>query len=194
MSGTGIRDTIPAGSFPGHDSHTRTADLRTKLFRPPVPRDAILRDDIVAQLDADNDLPLVLVSAPAGYGKTTVISQWLEGGRVLCVDLPRALGGRSSDLPRLFHDGRSKTSVNPSGRRPKPPFRVGLADDIAIGSAICNDLTDLSEPLVVVLDDYHHMTELAIHELMDFLLRHAPPGLQIALLTPPRSPTLPGGP
>ena len=51
---------------------------RTKLYRPPVTADYITRDALDASLEQGVELPLTVVSAPAGYGKSTLISHWLE--------------------------------------------------------------------------------------------------------------------
>jgi LuxR family maltose regulon positive regulatory protein len=52
--------------------------IRTKLHRPPVARDHISREALNDKLDAGSQQPLLLVSAPAGYGKSTAVSHWLE--------------------------------------------------------------------------------------------------------------------
>lgn len=52
--------------------------LRTKLYRPPVPGDLILRSNLIDRLNQGLDLPLTLVSGPAGYGKTVLLSSWLD--------------------------------------------------------------------------------------------------------------------
>ena len=52
--------------------------LRTKLHRPPVPRDHVHRPRLLEYLDQRRDRPLTLVSAPAGYGKSTLMSCWLD--------------------------------------------------------------------------------------------------------------------
>ena len=52
--------------------------LRTKLHRPPVPRDYVHRPRLTARLEDGRNHPLVLVSAPAGYGKSTLVGHWLD--------------------------------------------------------------------------------------------------------------------
>jgi LuxR family transcriptional regulator, maltose regulon positive regulatory protein len=56
--------------------------LRTKLHPPPQREGRVNRPRLVAALDAGLDGGLILVAAPAGYGKTTLVCQWLEGDRV----------------------------------------------------------------------------------------------------------------
>jgi len=52
--------------------------IRTKLYRPPVPVDIVPRKKLNSRLDAGCSFPLSLIIAPAGYGKSTVVSHWLE--------------------------------------------------------------------------------------------------------------------
>ena len=60
------------------DRHEIVPILRTKLYRPPVARDVVVREELEARLETALRLPLTLVSAPAGYGKTTLASHYLE--------------------------------------------------------------------------------------------------------------------
>jgi LuxR family maltose regulon positive regulatory protein len=60
------------------DETTSIPLVRTKLHRPPVPRDHVHRARLVERLEERSYRPLTLVSAPAGYGKSTLVSCWLE--------------------------------------------------------------------------------------------------------------------
>ena len=74
--------------------------LRTKLHRPPVPRDHVHRPRLLEYLDQRRDRPLTLVSAPAGYGKSVLISCWME-----TCDIPNAwlsLDEEDSDLRQFL--------------------------------------------------------------------------------------------
>lgn len=55
-----------------------SSPIRTKFYRPPLPRDLVERPRLIDQLDLGLDSPLTLVSAPAGYGKSTLVSTWLH--------------------------------------------------------------------------------------------------------------------
>jgi len=59
--------------------------IRTKLYRPPEPEDLVCRQALHERLDAGLKLPLTLVAAPAGYGKSTAVAHWLEA-----LDIPSA--------------------------------------------------------------------------------------------------------
>ena len=73
--------------------------LQTKLYRPIVTDDVVLREKLFRHLDAGEKQPLTLVSAPAGYGKSTLISHWLEGQEIYSAWI--SLDKEESDL-RLF--------------------------------------------------------------------------------------------
>ena len=70
--------------------------LRTKLHRPPIARDHVHRGNILSRLNQHLHRPLFLVSAPAGYGKSTVVSCWLEANDILSAWL--ALDEDDNDL------------------------------------------------------------------------------------------------
>ena len=74
--------------------------LLTKLHRPPIPRDHVHRPRLLEYLDQRRNRPLTLVSAPAGYGKSVLISRWME-----TCDIPNAwlsLDETDSDLRQFL--------------------------------------------------------------------------------------------
>jgi LuxR family maltose regulon positive regulatory protein len=73
--------------------------IRTKLHRPPVARDHLHRQHLLDRLDQRRHRPLTLVSAPAGYGKSTLLSCWLESCE--CPSAWVSLDANDSDL-RIF--------------------------------------------------------------------------------------------
>ena len=127
---------------------------------------------------------LTLVSAPAGYGKTTVVNQWLD-----TVDLPSAwisldehdgdlatflsylAGGCTLRLPRCRPRERVALSV------PNLPSPDRLAD------SLLHDLVALPGPLILVLDDYHRIQTLDVHIAMARLVQHMPAHVHLVLTT-----------
>ena len=75
--------------------------IRTKLHRPPLSRDLVPRPQLLDRLEASPQRPLTLVSAPAGYGKSTLVSQWLEGGGHPSAWL--SLDAEENDLRHFLH-------------------------------------------------------------------------------------------
>jgi LuxR family maltose regulon positive regulatory protein len=106
--------------------------LRTKLYRPPVPRDYVHRPRLLEYLDQRRERPLTLVSAPAGHGKSVLISCWLE-----TCDIPIAwlsLDEHDTDLRQflfyflaaiqtMFPDAVSET-MKLANASPLPPVSV----------------------------------------------------------------------
>ena len=72
---------IPADTAPGaarYGTVDRRELLRTKMYRPPLPADCVRRTELLHLLDDGRSRPLTLVSAPAGYGKSVLVSGWLD--------------------------------------------------------------------------------------------------------------------
>jgi LuxR family maltose regulon positive regulatory protein len=158
--------------------------LKTKLFVPQTRANLVPRPRLVEMLNAGLDKKLTLVSAPAGFGKTTLIADWLEQ-----IDLPAAwlsLDEADNDLPRFLTylaaafqqiDEGIGASLLSALQSVQPPPLENLL------TALLNEITHQVDPLVLVLDDYHQLSEAAISEAMKYLLRHQPPQLHLVLTT-----------
>ena len=161
------------------------AALLESKFRVPGRRhDAVARPRLAERLGAASRSPLTLVSAPAGFGKTTLLTEWLAGvpaGTAAVAWL--SLDHRDND-PALFWtyvvsamqraaDGVGATAMQLLTSSPP-------ATDAAL-AALLNELDGLSQDLVLVLDDYHLVEAPEIHEGMAFLLEHQPPRLHVVL-------------
>ena len=173
------------------DEHTTMAPLDppvpvliTKFHRPQVPAQAILRPRLMKQFTGWQQRPFTLVSAPAGYGKSTAVCQWLEAE--MCPTAWLSLDKEDDDLHgfltylvaairQLFPD-----SLQTSWRMLKAPTLPPI--DALIRSLI-NDLDHCPERFVLALDDYHNITATAIHDLIGELLRHPPLPLHLMLIT-----------
>ena len=139
---------------------------------------------------------LVLVSAPAGFGKTTLLTQWLTSGGTdpagegLSVRHRRvawlSLGADDSEPRRFLAHLIAAVQVS----SPQVGAEVLALMDVdrgllteAVLVSLVNDLAALSGPTVLVLDDYHAIDEPAVHECVRFLLEHAPPQITLAITT-----------
>jgi len=140
--------------------------IQTKLHRPPLPVDLVRRPRLTAWLEQRRGCPLTLVSAPAGYGKSTLISCWLES-----VDRPTtwlSLDERDNELgvflgyflaaiQTIFPTALSETqSLLAATQLPPVP---------AIAKILINELDQIEQPYTLVLDDYHLIETPAIHDL-----------------------------
>jgi LuxR family maltose regulon positive regulatory protein len=139
----------------------------------------------VRQIAAGAAQKLTLLAAPAGFGKTTLLTQWIAG---LPPDLVLAwLALDTSDNePGQFirHLVAALQRTQPDlGHLALAALLHGgpVANMPTVASLLVNDLATVDEPVVIVLDDYHRMTTLVIHEFMTFLLDHAPATLHLVL-------------
>src|SRR5262249_40602684 len=156
------------------------APLSTKLVAPPRRGMAIDRVHLLDRLDASVRLPLTLVCAPAGFGKTTLLADWL--GRTALPVAWVALDPADNDPARFWMyclvalqhvDARLGGSALALLRAPHgAPLDIMLSD-------LLHELASLERPIVLVLDDYHVIEASDIHRGLIYLLDHQPPQLRI---------------
>jgi LuxR family maltose regulon positive regulatory protein len=152
--------------------------LTTKLYRPPVGPRLVPRPHLMQQLDEGLQLGrrMTLVSAPAGFGKTTLLSDWL--GRIDRLvtwlsldegdnDPTRFLAYLIAALQRIDPDiGQTAQAMLQAPRdasQPKPLL-----------TTLINDIVATAQPFILVLDDYHVIEAYPIHKAVSFLLDHLP--------------------
>jgi LuxR family maltose regulon positive regulatory protein len=167
----------------GHESQMETSLLSTKLRVPPLPTHVVRRSRLVD--DLENSLPahkLILLSAPAGYGKTTLLAEWAQASQYPFAWL--AVNQEDNTLERfLRYLLAGWERIQPDVIHSPPGLMLGASepDTDAVLSAFLNVASDLPHHLVFVLDDYHLIEEPSIHEALAFLLDHLPPTLHFAL-------------
>ena len=160
--------------------------LSTKLHRPPLRADALLRTRLVQRLEdgAREGRTLTLISAPAGFGKTTLISAWLPHSRRRAAWL--SLDQSDNDPIRFWRyviaalqtleAGWGEVALGMLIAPQTPPLE-------SVVTALINDLAAAVQAIVLVVDDYHVITDLNIHASLDFFLDHTPPQLHVAITT-----------
>jgi LuxR family maltose regulon positive regulatory protein len=160
--------------------------LTSKLYLPPLRPSLVPRPRLIQVLNEGLQMKkrLTLVSAPAGFGKTTLVVDWLKQ-----IDVPVAwlsLDEADNNLPRFLAylaaafqqvDEEMGASLLSAVQSPQLPaiemVLTGLLNEIALRA----------DSLILVLDDYHLVTEAAILEVVRFLLDHQPQQLYLALTT-----------
>jgi LuxR family maltose regulon positive regulatory protein len=161
--------------------------LTTKLHVPPLRSGHVSRPRLVTRLNPGPGSRLTLVSAPAGYGKTTLVVEWLAqrpGAAPKVAWL--SLDEQDNDPVRfLTHLIATMRQVNEGlggatlsllqAPQPPPPEAV-------IG-ALINDIASLPAPFVLALDDYHVIHEMGIHRQLGFLVEHQPPQVHLIIIT-----------
>lgn len=158
--------------------------LHTKLYRPSLPEDYVARPQLLARLDDILHRPLTLLTASAGYGKTTLLSAWIDQAPVPCVwvsldegdnDLVVFLGYFITAIRSVFPDfGEQLLAFMQAAALPSLPV---------INLYLANELNQLTEPFVLALDDYHMVTNPDIHQVLADLLHFPPEQCHLVLLT-----------
>ncbi|MGH3087456.1 MAG: LuxR C-terminal-related transcriptional regulator [Rubrobacteraceae bacterium] len=161
-------------------------ELVTTKLRAPQPRpNLVARPRLRETLADDEGLKLTLVSAPAGFGKTTLISDWLADRpgserSIAWISLDESdndptrfltyLASALRDAGEAVGDG-----VLASLRSPKPPPVE------AVVGALVNEMHGAAREVVVVLDDYHVIGSKSVHKAVSFLLEHLPENVRLVI-------------
>ncbi len=158
--------------------------LKTKLHIPPSRSDAASRARLTAQLNAGwrTGFRLLLVSAPAGYGKTTLLSAWAREQPAAWLSLDEGDNDPARFTAHLIAALQTREpsvgqDVLDALRALQPPPLESLY------VALVNQLDAVASPLALVLDDYHLITSLPIHQAMTFLLDHLPGQMRVVIAT-----------
>jgi DHA2 family multidrug resistance protein-like MFS transporter len=179
----------------------RTAELlRTKLQRPGVTRDLVPRPRLIERLNQAVAVPLTLVCAPAGFGKSTLVSSWIEGMTTSAAGvtppLPSAwlsLDENDSDLVlflryfiaalRTIAPGTCAKSAEMLAAPRQPPTELLVA-------TLSNEIALLPDRFVLVLDDFYTVQGEAVFKFLNALVRHWLQPMHLVLISR-LSPSLP---
>jgi len=156
--------------------------LNTKLSAPPLGQNLVSRPSLIQRLNEGLHRKLTLISAPAGFGKTTLVMEWLRGTSYLHAWL--SLDEEDNDPARFFiylvaalqsigQEIGQTAQVMLQSPHPSPP-------DMLLTSLI-NDIAVVPEPFVLALDDYHLIHALPIHQQLAFLIEHLPPQMHLVI-------------
>lgn len=157
--------------------------VATRFRVPPRPYDEVTRGRLIRLL-AEEALHyrLILVSAPAGYGKTTLLSQWAHECSFPVIWL--SLEQEDNDFHRFFRYLLSGWGVIQPDvyNSPLELLLSGLMPDRdAVLSAFISTANEAAKPLVFILDDYHRIEDSSIIEAMTYLIDHLPANCHIVL-------------
>ena len=173
--------------------------LATKLYVPPLRGERVARPRLTGRLRLGRDRKLTLLSAPAGFGKTTLLSEWIRAEGGMASGSPEgcsafawlSIDAEDNDpvrfwtyfvaalrtIPFLRVAGLGATtaetlhSIDSAPVMASPPWEVLL-------SVLVNEVAEVGRPFVLVLDDFHLITEPQIHSGLTFLLENLPPADQ----------------
>ncbi len=158
--------------------------LITKLYIPPQPSDLVPRPHLFKRLDDGLTRKLTLVSAPTGFGKSTLVTGWLSER-----DQPAAwlsLDPGDNDPVRFwtYLIGAIQTIHQEMGveaRQIVSATQLRSIEPAAV--SLINDISQFAHDLIVILDDYHIIEAEVIHASLSYLLEHQPPNLHVILIT-----------
>jgi LuxR family maltose regulon positive regulatory protein len=161
-----------------------TALLKTKLRAPPGRSERVLRERLIDRLSAGVQGRLTLVSAPAGFGKTTLVTEWVQrAGRSFTW---LSLDEHDNDPARFLTylvaalqeiDPGIGQAVQAMLQAPQPPAPEPLL------TALANDVAATSHAFLLVLDDYHLIHTPLVHQQLAFLLAHQPSQMHLVIIT-----------
>jgi len=172
-----------------YDGPMSTPILDTKLHLPPPRPHAVLRPRLIERLDEGLQSRLILVSAPAGFGKTTVVGEWAAGrerlepdARFAWLSLDEGDGDPSRFLTYLVAALQTVAADIGQGvldmlQSPQPLPTESLL------TALLNEIAALPQDVVLVLDDYHVVDSEPVDEALAFLLEHLPPQMHVVIGT-----------
>src|SRR6201986_2121317 len=159
-----------------------------KVYVPRLRRPLVPRPRLSERLDRGTASKLTLVSAPAGFGKTTLLTEWLAAGPdgpagerpAAWLSLDRADNDPASFWTYVIAALRTAASEVGEGaltllRAPRPPPIETVL------TALLNDLGATADDIVLVLDDYKVIDAPGVQDAMAFLLDHLPPRLHVVI-------------
>ncbi len=162
--------------------------IPTKINIPRARTDVVMRPRVMTILDEGLERPsaLMLISAPAGYGKTTLVISWLRTINQRYAWL--SLGVEDDSLPRfvaylLAALQKIDSAIGRTAQRTLESFSAEIFPTDTIISSLIRDLSDFAEPIILVLEDYHCIEARAIHDFVEMMIEHLHPHLQTLITT-----------
>jgi LuxR family maltose regulon positive regulatory protein len=163
-----------------------TSILATKLYIPPPRPKVVLRPRLIERLNEgiSSGCKLTLISASAGFGKTTLVSEWLVGcdQKVAWLSLDEGDNDPTRFLTYLVaalqtiapNIGKGVLAILQS---PQPPPTE------LILTTLLNDITTISDSFILVFDDYHLIDAKSVDNALTFLIEHLPPKMHLVITT-----------
>ncbi len=157
--------------------------LATKLYVPQPGQKLVERTPLIERLDRGVQAKLILLSAPAGFGKTTLLTQWISRhkNRVGWISLDKTDGDPHQFLKYFI---AALQSVEPAiGKDAITSLQSDQSPIDFILTSLVNEISQIPGELVLVFDDYHLIDNDEIHKSIEFLIEHSPPQLHLVVAT-----------
>jgi LuxR family transcriptional regulator, maltose regulon positive regulatory protein len=164
--------------------------LATKFYFPPPRSEQVRRLRLLARLDESLTCKLALVAAPAGYGKSTLVGEWIT--KISDVKIGwLSLDDGDNDPARFLNyliTAIQKAEPGTGERALAMLYSPRTASTKALSAEtlldiLVNDLVQIPEPIVLVLEDYHVIQTGSIHQSISYLLDHLPPNVHLVLIS-----------
>jgi LuxR family maltose regulon positive regulatory protein len=159
--------------------------LSTKLLAPAARPDGVARNQLTARLSAGvrSGRQLTLVCAPPGFGKTTLIREWIAAAEGPVAWLTADAGDNDPDRFVRYLAATLRQAITRGAEEPADGPLSGMAEPQDRLIALINEITASGVEMSFVLDDYHMIHTFAVHDLVAFLLAHQPPNLHLVIGT-----------
>ncbi len=158
--------------------------LATKLYIPPPRPEVVHRPRLIERLNEGLHRKLTLISAPAGFGKTTLVSEWLAGCERPAAWLSLDEGDNDPARFLAYLVAALQTIAANVGegvlgvlQSPQPPPTESVL------TTLLNEITTVPDDLVLVLDDFHVIDAKPVDDALTFLLEHLPPQVHLVIAT-----------
>ena len=158
--------------------------LLTKLHIPPAGNNTVHRSELYEKLNIGLSRKLILISAPAGFGKTTVVSDWIDQNKIPSAWFSLNDGDNDpadflsyiilgiQSIHSAFGQGAIKLLNSPN----TPSFE-------SVTSLLINEILNINQNFLLVLDDFHLIKSNEVLKLVTYLLEHIPGNIHIVILT-----------
>jgi LuxR family maltose regulon positive regulatory protein len=158
--------------------------LKTKLYIPTPPARRVKRLRLLDLMDRSQEKALTLISAPAGFGKTTLLAGWIAQTDLQVAWLSLDKGDNDPYRFLSYFIAALESIQEGIGNEAHQIMQsLQLAPPHIILASLINNLGKLAEPYVLVMDDYQFITEHDVHEMMTYLLDHTPSNLHLIIST-----------
>jgi LuxR family maltose regulon positive regulatory protein len=160
--------------------------LKTKLYIPPARPGLVARLRLIERLNAGQNGKLTLISAPAGFGKTTLLSEWMASS-------PRSFAWLSLDegdndparFLTYFITALQIISPNTGSgllaSLQSAKISLTRSPSESLLTTLINDMLEIPAAFTMILDDYHTITEKSIQAILNFILEHQPAQMHLVI-------------
>ncbi len=159
-----------------------TPILTTKLYIPPPRSKVVLRPRLIERLNEGLQRKLILISAPAGFGKTTSVSSWLVECNQPAAWLSLDAGDNDPTRFLTYLVAAIQTVTPHVGDGVLGMLQSSPPSD-SILTILLNEIAAVGTPFALILDDYHVIDAQPIDDILSFMLEHLPPQMHLVIAT-----------